>query len=461
MSSSSDQNPNFTLNEKLTPSTFPQWRAQFEALLIGYDLLDYVEGTLLCPFSSGTATDELCKLYWVWQDKLILSAILASTSSSITPLIATTKTSHEAWKKLKNLHASQSRTRAMQLKEELTLIHRGHRSITEYLHAVKTLVDEIAIIDHSISDDDLTLYVLNGLGSEFQEIMAPIRARESPMTFEELHDLLVGHEAYLRRLETTMQHLVASTNYTKTKSSNSNYKGNQQWSPKPNDNPREYQGSSTGINFNGTQRDGRRFNSIRANNFNRRYRPKCQICDQFGHVAKSCPQFHPQNVFVNCATTSTGKNNNWLLDSAASHNITGDLSNLSIHSEYDGTAEVILGDGLGLAVSHTGSLNLQCTHRNFTLHDTLYVPNLRKNLISVHHFTKQNHVFVELHPFHFFMKDATTTTILLKGACNNGIYIFPDSMVTPQKVANVHERTSIDGWCRYTTSGDDSSFFFI
>ena len=32
------------INEKLTPSTFPQWRAQFEALLIGYNLLDYVIG---------------------------------------------------------------------------------------------------------------------------------------------------------------------------------------------------------------------------------------------------------------------------------------------------------------------------------------------------------------------------------------------------------------------------------
>jgi hypothetical protein len=84
MSSSSDQNPNFTLNtqpsstadkplsafniaaqiiEKLTPFTFPQWCAQFKALLIGYDLLDHVKGTLLCPSSSGTATDELCKLY--------------------------------------------------------------------------------------------------------------------------------------------------------------------------------------------------------------------------------------------------------------------------------------------------------------------------------------------------------------------------------------------------------------
>ncbi|GFS40217.1 hypothetical protein Acr_00g0067230 [Actinidia rufa] len=188
MSSSSEQNPNFNfntqlpsttdkplitlnitaqINEKLTPSTFPQWRAQFEALLIDYDLLDYVEGTLQYPSSAGIAADELRKTHWVRQDKLILSAILASTSPSITPLIATAKTSHEAWKKLQTLYASQSRTRAMQLKKELTLIQRGNRSITDYIHAVKALADELAIIDHSISDDDLTLYVLNGLGPDF------------------------------------------------------------------------------------------------------------------------------------------------------------------------------------------------------------------------------------------------------------------------------------------------------
>ena len=134
MSSSSDQNPNFNLhtqppsvankslialnittqiNEKLTPTTFPQWRAQFEALLIGYDLLDYVEGTLRCPSSAGTAADELHKTHWVRQDKLILSSILASTSPSITPLIATTQTSHDAWTKLNNLYTNRSRTRAM------------------------------------------------------------------------------------------------------------------------------------------------------------------------------------------------------------------------------------------------------------------------------------------------------------------------------------------------------------
>ena len=90
------------INEKLTSSTFPQWCAQFEALLIGYNLLDYVEGTLRCPLSVATPVDELHKIHRVQHDKLILSAILAFTSPSITPLIATTKTSHEAWKKIKN-----------------------------------------------------------------------------------------------------------------------------------------------------------------------------------------------------------------------------------------------------------------------------------------------------------------------------------------------------------------------
>ena len=136
------------IKEKLTPSTFPQWCAQFEALLIGYDLLDYVNGISSCPSLVGTSPTELNKTHWIRQNKLILRSILASTSPTITPLVATTKTSHEAWNKLKTLYVNRSRTRAMQLKEELSLIQHGDSS--DYLHAVKALADEIAIIDHPI-----------------------------------------------------------------------------------------------------------------------------------------------------------------------------------------------------------------------------------------------------------------------------------------------------------------------
>ena len=137
----------------------------------------------------------------------------------------------------------------MKLKEELTLIHNGTRSITEYLHAVKSLADEIAIINHPISDDDLTLYVLNGLGLDFREIAAPIRARESSLAFEELHDLLVGHDAYLRRLEAATQQLVVSSNFTKTKHSAPG--GSQSWSFKKHDSARGPLGSYLRRNFNG------------------------------------------------------------------------------------------------------------------------------------------------------------------------------------------------------------------
>ncbi|KAF8395180.1 hypothetical protein HHK36_019122 [Tetracentron sinense] len=76
------------------------------------------------------------------------------------------------------------------------------------LRLFNALADEIAIIDHPISDDDLTLYVLH------REIAAPIRARKKSLVFEELHDLLVGHESYLRRLESATQQTVMMANYS-------------------------------------------------------------------------------------------------------------------------------------------------------------------------------------------------------------------------------------------------------
>lgn len=165
-------------------------------------------------------------------------------------------------------------------------------------------------------------------------------------------------------------------------------------------------------------------------------------------MAKACPQLQSNEFSANCAATSKTQDSKWLIDSAASHNITGDLVNLSIHSEYDGTDEVMLGDGTGLVVSHIGSLSLNSPHKTFYLRDTLYVSNIHKNLISMHHFTKQNNVFVEFHSFYFLVKDQTTGVILLRDACENAVYMFPNSLVTSNStmVANVHERTSIDGW---------------
>lgn len=83
---------------KLTPFNYPSWRAQFFTLLIGYDLLGYIDGTFPCPpktASSSTTAFSLSPAYlhWFRQDKLLLNVIFASVSESVMPLIAVASTS--------------------------------------------------------------------------------------------------------------------------------------------------------------------------------------------------------------------------------------------------------------------------------------------------------------------------------------------------------------------------------
>lgn len=77
------------------------------------------------------------------------------------------------------------------------------------------IADKLTIIDHLVSDDDLTLYILNGLGPKFRDIVAPIRARETPLKFEAIHDLFIDHESYLQQLENqSVATFVLTANYS-------------------------------------------------------------------------------------------------------------------------------------------------------------------------------------------------------------------------------------------------------
>ncbi|KAF5468685.1 hypothetical protein F2P56_012822 [Juglans regia] len=200
-------NANAQLPYKLTSSNFPAWHAQLDSLIIGFDLQGFINGSNPCPTLGSSPTAEVltARNRWIRQDKLLLNGIFASVSESIMPLIATSSRSREAWLKLTQLYANRSRTRVMQLKDTLTSLNRGAKSVTDYLQQVKSTADELALVDSPLTNDDLTLYILNGLGSEYRDIAGSIHTRENPLTFEELHDLLVSHETYLHRLETLQQ----------------------------------------------------------------------------------------------------------------------------------------------------------------------------------------------------------------------------------------------------------------
>lgn len=116
----------------------------------------------------------------------------------------------------------------------------------------------------------------------------------------------------------------------------------------------------------------------------------------------------------------------WYPDTGATNHFTSDLSNLLIKNPYCGNEKVLVGNGTSLHIDHTGFSKLKSPSSSFTftLNNVLHVPGIRKNLLSVAQFARDNSVFFEFHPDTFFVKSQATRRQLLQGRFKDGLYAF-------------------------------------
>jgi hypothetical protein len=336
----------------------------------------------------------------------------------------------------------------MHLKDKLALITRGTQSISEYLQTIKSAADELALAGVPQSNDDLLLYSLRGLGSEYKEIVAAIRARDSPISFEELHDKLLKQEVYLKReaSQSEPSHITANATRTYSQPKPSNNRRNEknlfsQNRGPPHQRNQFFQGSSP-------HPDPR-------SNFKRpppnQHNPNpivCQYCGKRGHTARTCYQIHPPAPMANHTSIQQSPHSNWLVDSAASHHVTTDLNALSMPQDYAGSDDIVIGDGTGLEITHTGSTTLPTPSTPFTLSNVLCVPSMQNNLISVSKFCKTNKVSVEFFPAFFVVKDLRTGAPRLREQNKNDVYEWPNTvgLAAPSSIANVSIKASFRDW---------------
>ncbi|KAK6273039.1 hypothetical protein POUND7_010122 [Theobroma cacao] len=166
-------------------------------------LIGYMDGTISQPSklatqSDGSTTPNPDFDSWFCQDQLIVSLLLSFMIERDSIALYACETSHQLWMAPKTKYINPQCSHVMSLKNKLQRSHKGSLSIIEYLFFVKRIVDELAIFDHVISDNDIILYVLNGLDVEYKDIVASIQTRDLPFSFEELHSHLVVHEEYLK-----------------------------------------------------------------------------------------------------------------------------------------------------------------------------------------------------------------------------------------------------------------------
>ncbi|XP_012851796.1 PREDICTED: uncharacterized protein LOC105971489 [Erythranthe guttata] len=359
---------------------YASWKSQMTNLLFGYGLLGFVDGTHPCPLPINPEY-----IYWTRQDRLVLLSIQATVNSTISPTINNCTTSADAWNKLET------------------------------------------------------------------KLTAAVRVRDTPLSFEDLYDKLLDEELIRNNGELKDEEVQITAQFTqkqamyKNRGTRGGHRGGNNSSSHNSHNTPSYMhfnrqqqpSSGRGIRSSNFQPHFSSWNSNSYQGNQSQHRIVCQLCDKPGHSAKTCysrgqPSSQLSRPQANLAERDTTHNNkNWVLDSGATHHITSDLQNLSMHSNYVGNEDVVVGNGNEIPISHIGSSSINSHGSSFALNNVLCAPLIKKNLISVSQFCKQNNVSIEFFANYFLVKDLNTRASLAKGRSRHNLYEWSSSKTSP------------------------------
>lgn len=222
-------NVSMTNVTKLTATNYLIWHRQVHALLDGYDLAGYLDGSVAAPEPtltvSGTISPNPAYKIWKRQDKLIYSGLLGTISVSVQALLPKTTTSAEIWEKLKSTDANPSRGHILQLREQIKHWKKGTKSVDEYFQGFTIRFDQLAMLGTDIPHEDQLDFILGGLTDDYKQVIDQIGGRDTPPSLTELHEKLINHELKLQTLVTASASVPATANAASYKPSN-NYRNN-------------------------------------------------------------------------------------------------------------------------------------------------------------------------------------------------------------------------------------------
>jgi len=426
------------------------WRRQVQALLNGYDLTGYIDGSIVVPpatiTANGAVTVNPAFKHWQRQDQLIYSALLGAISISVQPILSRTTTSAEIWTKLMDTYAKPSWSHIQQLRQQIKQWKKDTKSIDEFFQGLVMRFDQLALLGKPMESEEQMEVIVEGLSDDYKQVIDQIQGREVPPSLTEIHEKLLNHEVKLQAAASSLPISANAASYRP-----------------PANNKHNNSNNYRGQNRNNNNRGANSYQQPRNDQpSSRGYQGKCQICGVFGHSARRCSQLQMSGAYstpspsqypnatvpwqprANMAAMSY---NPWLLDSGATHHLTTDLNNLALHQPYNGGEEVTIADGSTLPITHTGSSTLSTQSRSLALNNILYVPNLHKNLISVYKLCNANKVSVEFFPAHFQVKDLSTGARLLQGRTKDELYEWPVPSNTPISLfASPTPKTTLPSW---------------
>ncbi|XP_012842058.1 PREDICTED: uncharacterized protein LOC105962301 isoform X2 [Erythranthe guttata] len=219
----------------------------------------------------------------------------------------------------------------------LSTLKKGSDSIAVYYRRAKLLVDTLGMVGKVISPSEFIVYLLAGLGIDYDSIVTSITTRADTPSLAQVYSHLLTHESRLSH---------QLTNLTSTAEISANSSVRQ--SPNSFSRGRGFHRGRSGHRGRGGRSNfGGRSPSQHTAPFTSD-RPCCQVCHKFGLTAAICHHRFDYNYqspsppqllahYTSRSNYSTVSDPSWFPDTAATHHFTNDFSNLSLYpTEYKG-----------------------------------------------------------------------------------------------------------------------------
>lgn len=413
-------NKNEALVEKLSDRNYRTWKIEMKWFLRGKELLDYALGKIDINEQTTAAETKTHKI----NDDKTMAAIGLSLETDQQIHIEDCSSASEAWRTLEQIHEPKSRVRIMHLKKAFYHLQMMHNEqMFSYLARTKIAAINLREAGAELKDEDLAYAILAGLPDSYENLnMTLASLPDNKFTSAEINRVLLAeHDRRQSRFgdktESQKETLIAN-------------KKNVEKTPK-------YLGNEKYKSFT------------------------CYNCRKVGHLAKDC-RAKKDGIYKKPNTKQkkdydaflTSINNieiedSWILDSGCTHHVCRRRDWFTNFRKIDfetinTAADPSKQNGATLRAKGMGDIFLKSYTANvekvIALRDVYYVPNIRKNLISVSQVEKKGKELL-ISDGRAKIRNKKTKEIVCEGYRRNDLYVLKvkidrDASVNTMKEVN-------------------------
>ncbi|PKU73790.1 Retrovirus-related Pol polyprotein from transposon TNT 1-94 [Dendrobium catenatum] len=322
----------------LTAENYPLWRSQVFKLFKANGFEGFLDGSCTYPAANDP---HLSPHLWTLLDQNLAAALYSVISPSILPYVLCLDHCSEIWDTIARRLQSSTRSRTIQLRNELHHLSMKNQTMAQYLLSIKSLVDAIAATGSPLDPEEVIFYTLHGLPSQYQAFKTSIRTNLQPLSLDDLYTLLCSEELNMAQEVTAdLQNL----QLTEPSTALATYRGRGR-NRYPNN-----RGRTTSSTPSSRPKNDKKITGLVT----------CQICYKTGHSAIKCWHRHdpaytdesPKTALFAPADSSSSPD--LFLDTGATSHLTSDSSQLQAIQPYNGHHQITLGNGNQIPIQNSG-----------------------------------------------------------------------------------------------------------